>query len=79
MDPKNRGHAELLRLTARRGDKARIARLAGVEPNQLTQWTEGGITPSGPSRTKLEKVTGIRSTWWDESVVEPKGSKGSAA
>ncbi len=65
MQPRNRGHAALLRLDNGHGWKARVARDIGAQPNQITQWVEDGINPSGPNRTKFEAI-GIGSTWWDE-------------
>ncbi len=72
MEPRNRGHQLLLEKTSTWGQKKVVAEKVGVELNQISQWTVGDITPSGPNRTKLEDI-GIPSRAWDEPV-EPTES-----
>lgn len=70
MKPNSVAHAQLIEMTRQRGEKLRLSRVLDVQPNQMTQWVDGGIKPAGKNRTKLEIHLGIRSTDWDRPAEE---------
>lgn len=63
---RNLGSIALEALAPNRGDRVRLARRAGVQPNQITQWIDGHCKPGGKNRLRLSRAFGIAPELWDQ-------------
>ena len=64
----NRGAIALKLKTAKRGEKARLAKALDVGPDVVSHWLSADFRPDTKSRARMEDELRISWRWWDEDL-----------